>query len=59
MLLPSFITWHVNKSDLTAVDKKKKTTLCLQRMSFALLKMRMAERLGDNFLPFAWRSQKP
>lgn len=23
MLLPSFITWHVNKSDLTAVDKKK------------------------------------
>lgn len=21
MLLPTFITWHVNKSDLTATDK--------------------------------------
>ena len=28
-------------------------------MSFAPLKMRMAERLGDNFLPFTWCSQKP
>lgn len=60
MLLPTFITWHANKSDLTATDKKKpKKQLCLQRLSFAPLKMRMAERLGDNFLPHAWCSQKP
>lgn len=24
MLLPAFITWNVNKSDVTATDKKKK-----------------------------------
>lgn len=59
MLLPTFIMWHVNKSNLTATGKKKKKQLCLQRLSFAPLKTRMAERLGDNFLPHAWCSQKP
>lgn len=27
MLLPTFVMWHVNKSNLTATGKKKKPTM--------------------------------